>query len=120
MNNVEGRGRVFGLVFGAMAAEVLFTAARLGVADRLGDNERTGPELAADLGADSTSVTRLLRAMAALELLVESDSSRFRLTEAGALLRTDRPDSMTSFVEMFGDPTMLARLAGTRARSADR
>jgi hypothetical protein len=108
MNGVESRGRVVGLVFGAMAAEVLFTAARLGVADRLGDNERTGPEVAAELGADSTSVTRLLRAMAALELLEENNSGRFRLTEAGALLRTDRPDSMTSFVEMFGDPTMLA------------
>jgi hypothetical protein len=91
-----------------MAAETLFTAARLGIADRLGDDERTGAQLAADIGGDPTSLTRLLRTLAALELLSETAPGRFRLTDSGHFLRSDRPDSMHSFVEMFGDPAMLA------------
>jgi hypothetical protein len=107
MNTVESRGRVVSLVFGAMAAQVLSTAAQLGVADRFGDAERSGSELAADLDTDASATTRLLRAMAALELLKETEPGRFRLTESGALLRSDRPDSMRSFVQMFSDPAML-------------
>jgi hypothetical protein len=108
MNSVDGRLRIVELVFGAMAAETLFTAARLGIADRLGDEERSPSQLASDIGADPTSVTRLLRTMAALGLLTETEAGRFSLTDAGAFLRSDRPDSMHSFVAMFGDQAMLA------------
>ena len=108
MQSVDSRRQIVQLVFGAMAAEALFTAARLGIADRFGDEERTGSQLAGDIGADPTSVTRLLRTLAALGVLTEADPGRFSLTEAGALLRSDHPDSMHSFVEMFGDPAMLA------------
>jgi hypothetical protein len=108
MSSGESRMRIVDLVFGAMAAQTLFTAARLGIADRLGDDERTGADLAADLGADPISLTRLLRTMAALELLSETAPSRFTLTESGRFLRSDRPDSMHSFVEMYGDPAVLA------------
>jgi hypothetical protein len=107
MNPAESRGRVVSLVFGAMAAQVLSTVAQLGIADRFGDGERSGSELATDLDADASATTRLLRAMAALELVKEIEPGRFRLTEAGALLRSDRPDSMRSFVQMFSDPAML-------------
>jgi O-methyltransferase domain/Dimerisation domain len=108
MSAVDSRLRVVELVFGAMAAETLFTAARLGIADRLGDDERTAADVAADIGADPTSVTRLMRTMAALELLSETAPGRFRLTESGQFLRSDRPDSMHSFVDMYGDPAVLA------------
>jgi O-methyltransferase domain/Dimerisation domain len=107
MGAAEDRGRLVGLVFGAMAAQVLSTAARMGIADRLGDDERSGPQLAADLGTDAKTLTRLLRAMAALGLLTETEPGSFKLTDLGALLRCDRPDSMHSFVQMFSDPAML-------------
>jgi O-methyltransferase/methyltransferase family protein len=108
MSAVESRLRIVELVFGAMAAQTLFTAAHLGIADRLGDDERAGADLAADVGADPLALTRLLRTMAALDLLSETAPGRFALTESGQFLRTDRPDSMHSFVEMYGDPAVLA------------
>jgi O-methyltransferase domain/Dimerisation domain len=108
MSAVENRLRVVNLVFGAMAAEALFSAARLGIADLFGGDEKAASQVASDLGADPVAVTRLLRTMAALELLVETQPGTFRLTESGNFLRTDRPDSMQSFVEMFGDPAILA------------
>jgi len=102
------RGRVGALVFGAMAAEVVFTAARLGIADLIGDAQRGGAQLAADIRADEAALTRLLRTLAALGLLSEPAPAQFRLTETGHLLRTDHPESMHAFVCMFGDPAMLA------------
>jgi hypothetical protein len=108
MASMQGRHRIVDTVFGAMAAEVLFTAARLGVADLIGNGESTAADLAAEIHADGTSFTRLLRAMAAMGLLTESAPARFQLTESGQLLRSDRPDSLRAFVQMFGDPAMLA------------
>lgn len=102
------RGRLVQLVFGLMAAEVVGTAARLGLADLIGDAERTDADLAVASGTNAGALARLLRALAALELLVETQPGRFRLTGAGGLLRTDRPDSLHDFVRMFSDPAMLA------------
>ena len=102
------RARLGALVFGSMAAEVVFTATRLRIADVLGDGQQSVAEMAAQIGADTGALTRLLRALAALELLSEPVPMRFRLTEVGHLLRSDRPNSMQAFVRTFGDPTMLS------------
>ncbi len=96
-----------GLVFGHMAAQVVATGARLGVADRIGDGEMTAPELAAECEADPVSMQRLLRTLAALGVLREGASGGFSLTAAGALLRSDHPDSVHSLVTMFADPVMV-------------
>jgi hypothetical protein len=108
MTSMEDRGHLVQLIFGAMAAETIGTAARLGLADRIGDGERSGAELASETAMDPISLTRLLRALASLELLNETSPGRFQLSGSGTLLRTDRPDSMHAFVRMFLDPTILA------------
>jgi hypothetical protein len=107
MGVAAARARRGGLVFGAMAAEAVFTAARLRVADLLGDGQRSGAAIAKEIGADEGALTRL-RALAALELVSEPEPAQFRLTEAGQLPRSDRPESMHAFVRMFGDQTMLS------------
>ncbi|RDI55374.1 methyltransferase [Nocardia mexicana] len=108
MATAEQRGHVVGLVFGQMAGQLIATAARLHVADALGDGERTGAAIAEVIGAHELSTIRLCRALAAFGILAETEPGRFRLTETGALLRTDRPDSLNSFVQMFSDPAMQA------------
>ncbi len=108
MASLADRRRIVDTALGAMAAEVLFTAARLGVADLIGESEAAAVDLAAHYNADSTSFTRLLRAMTAMGLLTETAPGRFRLTESGGLLRSDHSDSLRAFVRMFGDPAMLA------------
>jgi hypothetical protein len=102
------RGRVGALVFGAMAAEAVFAAARMRVADRLGDAQRSAAEVAGEIGADEQALTRLLRTLAALELVGEPAPAQFRLTQAGQLLRSDQPESMHAIIRTFGDPTMLS------------
>ncbi|GAB3473943.1 methyltransferase [Amycolatopsis cihanbeyliensis] len=103
----QDRDRIARLVCGHMATRVIGTAATLGLADLIGDEPVPATELAGTVGCHPGALLRLLRAMAALELLVETEAGVFRLTGAGVLLRTDRPDSMRSFVGMTTHPAML-------------
>jgi O-methyltransferase/methyltransferase family protein len=82
---------------------VLSAGARLGVADALGDAERSAPEIAVACQADAASMYRLLRAMAALGLLEETKPQHFRLTAMGQPLRKDVPDSSWSGVVFWAD-----------------
>lgn len=103
----SARGALAELVFGSMAAYVVAAAARLRLADRIGDGEPTALELAEECGTDPRATYRLPRALAALEVLTEQRAGCFSLTEVGALLRTDRTDSLHAFVLMFADPVLL-------------
>ncbi|MGW4370997.1 methyltransferase [Nocardia takedensis] len=106
MTTAGDRTHVAGLVFGLMAGQVVATAARLRLADHIASGARTGTQIAEIAGLHGDSVTRLCRALAALGLLSETEAGVFALTATGALLRTDRPDSLDSFVLMFTTPLM--------------
>ncbi|MEV0523423.1 methyltransferase [Streptomyces sp. NPDC050439] len=95
------------LVFGSLAAQTVRAAVRLRVMELIGDKERTAAEVAAEAGARPQPMTRLLRALASLGLLREHTAGSFSVTPAGATLDPGRPDSITSLVRMFTEPTML-------------
>lgn len=84
-----------------MPAQVVYTAAELGVADQLAEGPRTSVELADELGTDPQSLLRLLRALTALGVLAQTEPDRFQLTELGGHLRSDTPDSVRNFVRML-------------------
>ncbi|MFE0136784.1 methyltransferase [Streptomyces sp. NPDC059037] len=95
------------LVFGSMAAQTVRAAARLKVMELIGDKQRSAAEIAADAGASTQPMTRLLRALTSLGLLREHTAGSFSVTPAGALLDPTRPDSLSALVGMFTEPTML-------------
>ncbi|WP_280402916.1 methyltransferase [Nocardia carnea] len=99
--------RLMNMMFGTICSQVVGTAARLGLADHLGDGELGYPELAERTGTHPGALARLLRALAALEIVVETRPGTFRLGEAGMPLRTDRPDSQAAAVLLFTDPALL-------------
>jgi hypothetical protein len=82
---------------------VLSAAARLGVADALGDAERSASDVATACKSDPASMYRLLRAMAALGLLNQTSPQHFRLTALGKPLRRDVPDSAWAAVVFWAD-----------------
>lgn len=84
-------------------SRVLCAAARLGIGDAFGDREQSAPEIAAACKADATSMYRLLRAMAALGLVIETRPQHFRLTEMGQPLRKDAPHSAWSAIVFWAD-----------------
>lgn len=82
------------LVLGYMPARIIHVSARLGLADLLADGPRGSADLAAATRTDPPSLHRLLRALAALDVVAEVEPGRFVLTPAGHQLRSAAPDSI--------------------------
>src|SRR5216684_2360870 len=89
-------------VFGALTTQVLYVAAKLGLADELRGGHRTAAELGRTLGVDVGGLRRLLRGLVSLGVCAEVDGDRFGLTALGQYLRTDHPDSVQSRVLLNG------------------
>src|SRR5436190_640502 len=95
-----------GLLEMAMAysrSRVLCAAARLGIADALGDDERSVAFLAEKCEADDDALYRLLRALASIGVTQETTPEHFRLTEFGKPLRRDVPQSVWAAVVFWAD-----------------
>ena len=83
-----------GLVDMAMAysrSRILCAAARLGIADALGDEVRSTDFLAEKCQADPNALFRLLRALASIGVTEETAPEYFRLTPLANRLRKTRP-----------------------------
>jgi len=90
------------MLYGAQTAQVIYVAAKLGVADLLTDGPRTSTELAGAAGVDESVLRRVLRGLVSLGLCLEIEGDRFALTEMGQYLRSDRSDSLRPRA-MFGE-----------------
>jgi len=91
------------LMDGYLTTQLLYVAARLGVADALAAGPRTGPEIAAAVGADPDRLTRMLRGLALDDVLAEYEDGRFALTPVGECLREGVPGSLRGQVLVRGD-----------------
>jgi hypothetical protein len=111
---VSVRVRMGRLADGFLTTQLLYVAARLGVADVLAQGPRTGAELAAAVGADPDLLARALRGLVLEEVLAEEEGGRFALTELGQCLRADAPRSMRGPVLARGEVYYQAA-AGTLA-----
>jgi SAM-dependent methyltransferase len=89
--------------FGAQSAQVLYVAAKLGLADLICDGHRTPAEIAHSLTADEAAVRRVLRGLVTLGVCHESADGDFRLTTLGDFLRSDHPDSVQSRIILNGE-----------------
>ncbi|OKK17593.1 methyltransferase [Streptomyces sp. CB00455] len=82
------------IVFGAAIAAAVRAAARLGVADALGDSPATAAELAAAVGAEPQPLHRLLRALSCYGVFAQTEDGRFLHTDMSRMLREDDPHSL--------------------------
>ncbi|MFF9151099.1 methyltransferase [Streptomyces sp. NPDC014846] len=82
------------LVFGAACAAAVRAAARLGVADALGDAPMTVESLAAAVKVEPKPLRRLLRALSCYGVFAERPDGTFAHTEMSRLLREDDPNSL--------------------------
>jgi hypothetical protein len=88
---------------GFLTTQLLYVAAKLGVADVLAAGPRTGPQLAGAVGADPDLLTRVLRGLVLEDVLAEVDGGRLVLTELGERLRGDVPGSLKGPVLVRGE-----------------
>ncbi|EWC63313.1 O-methyltransferase [Actinokineospora spheciospongiae] len=85
-------------------SSAVHVAAKLGIADLIGDGAATHEELAGHTGANPDALLRLLRLLVSAGVLVEPEQTRFTLTAKGRHLRTDVPDSLHPFALMMASP----------------
>jgi C-methyltransferase len=92
------------LVFGAACAAAVRAAARLGVADALGEEPATAEDLAAEVGTEARPLGRLLRALACYGVFEEQSDGRFAHTPMSRMLREDAPDSLRNIALWCTEP----------------
>ena len=90
--------RLLTLVTDSWKSQAAHVAARLRICDHLADGPLRVEELAAATGAHAASLRRLLRALAAIEIIREREDGAYEATSMGALLRSDSADSLRSWV----------------------
>ncbi|HET9109652.1 MAG TPA: methyltransferase [Ktedonobacterales bacterium] len=88
---------------GFHVTQMLAVAARLGVADLLGDGPQSAEALASAIGAHPDALYRLMRALANMGVFEALPERRFALTPLGATLRADHPDRMRAFAMFLGE-----------------
>lgn len=84
------------LISGFWVSRCVYAIAKLGIADLLMDGPKTAEELAAATGTHAPSLFRVLRALASVNVLTQSDN-RFGNTPVSETLRSDVPGSIRAF-----------------------
>lgn len=92
------------LAFGAACAAALRAAARLGVADALGDQPMSVTDLAAAVKTEPKPLRRLLRALSCYGVFAERPDGTFAHTEVSRLLREDDPGSLRAITLWCTEP----------------
>lgn len=103
IGNVIGPTELVDMAMAYSRSRVLCAAARLGLADALADGEHAVEELANLCGADTTSLHRLLRALASIGVTAETAPGVFVLTPFGSPLRKDAPNSQWAAIVFWSD-----------------
>lgn len=91
------------LMTGFQMTQLVYVAAKLKIADQLADGPRTVAQLAAATGSHADSLYRILRALSGFGVFAEEEGPSFRLTPAGALLRSGTPGSLRGAAEARGE-----------------
>jgi len=103
IGNVTPNTRLLEMAMAYSRSCVLCAAARLGIADALGGEERSVGFLAKTCEADRDALYRLLRALASIGVTEETTHGSFRLTAFGRPLRKDDPKSVWAAVIFWAD-----------------
>lgn len=91
------------MMTGYWVSQSVYIAAKLGIADLLGDGPKQFEALASITQTHSQSLYRLLRALASVGVFSESTPGFFELTPKAALLQSDAPHSMRGLAVMYGE-----------------
>jgi hypothetical protein len=91
------------MITGYWISQMVYVAAKLGLADRLVEGSKSADELAQETGTHGPALYRLLRALASVEVFSEDLNGRFRLTPLAESLRRDAPDSQWAMAVMMGE-----------------
>jgi hypothetical protein len=85
---------MMGLITGSWRSQAVGVAAKLALADRLGDGPKTVAALAGETAVHEAALFRLMRALASFGVFAETSPRTFALTPLAGTLRSNVPGSM--------------------------
>jgi hypothetical protein len=91
------------LIQGFQVTQCIYVAAKIGIADLLKDGPRTSEELAQVTGTQAPSLYRILRLLAAVDLLTEGENHSVALTPLGTYLQSGVPGSLRNMALAYGE-----------------
>jgi hypothetical protein len=91
------------IMIGSLASQVLYVAAKLGIADLLADGPKSVEELATATDMHAASLYRVLRATASLGVFAEQENQVFALNANAEVLRSNVPNSLRDIVIFMGE-----------------
>jgi hypothetical protein len=94
------------LIQGSVITQAISVAAKLGIADVLGDGPLPADEIAKRVGADPDATFRLLRTLSGYSVFAVQPDGRFDLTPMAYALRDNAPDSMRGIAMLLGHPLL--------------
>jgi len=94
---------VFQMASGYWVSQVVYVAAKLGIADLLADAPKSCEEIALEIGVECRPLFRLMRSLVSIGILVMEDDRRFSLTPIGTPLQSEMPGSLRSMVLTLGE-----------------
>ncbi|HEX4419908.1 MAG TPA: methyltransferase [Kofleriaceae bacterium] len=100
------------MIHGYQASQMVYVAAKLGIADILKHGPMSAKEVACAVAADEAQMFRFLRGLVEHRVLTRNSDGRFALTEIGEVLRTDRPSSMHDYVLFVDSEAMYQAWGG--------
>src|SRR5262245_34757877 len=101
--NASPPHQVTRLMDGYLSTQLLYVAAKLGIAEALADGPRASGDVAATVGAKPDAVHRVMRGLAAEGVFDELPDGRFGVTALGNCLRDGVPGSLRGAILARGD-----------------
>jgi len=91
------------MIGGGMVTQMIYVAAKLGIADLLRDGPKDSDTLAKSSKTHPQSLYRLMRTLASIGIFTENENRQFELTPLAKLLQADTPDSVRNFALWAGE-----------------
>jgi O-methyltransferase/methyltransferase family protein len=94
------------LIQGSVITQAISVAAKLGIADVLGDGPLSAEDIATRVGSDPEATYRLLRTLSGYSVFAVEPDGRFALTPMGDALREGAVDSMRGMAVLMSHPLL--------------
>ncbi len=89
---------------GQTISQLIYVAAKLGIADQLADGPLAVTQLADQLAVDTQAPYRIMRALASIGIFTEINRQQFALTALAEPLQTSHPASIRAWAILVGEP----------------
>jgi hypothetical protein len=87
-------------------SRALYVATRLGLADEIGDTEKSTKEISTNLQLHEDHLYRLMRMLSSMGLFDEIKPRVFKNSKTSAFLRVDNPQNVRAMILMHNSPEM--------------